>query len=682
MNEIELEGGTGVPKKSTLYANIFSKKGNEKLDGVSYKNIYIRGSSNSKDDKVFLKEAKKNINKSIKLVYSKLSSYFGMKYDKKIEPDIPAENDKIKDVLEGTDWYDMPSFIGQGKMKLVPSILISLELPFRLKKPSVGDEKKEGVKSMIDEKKDKISKKEKDGEEKLMKMIDELKKSLTKDDDDDEDDIEGGNKNNTLEEMSITSGASSWWVPTRPSLLSAKGLVYVDKDNKKNKPKYPIYVISHQRDKYRSTIRYLDACELSYFVVVRKSQRENYEKTLNKKYATLLTLPEKGDKDFDPIYDLYPNGSIPQRNYVWKHARKMKKKPERHWILDDNMPLYFRYYRDMRTNAFTNCVFRSIEDYVDRYKNIRIAGHQYSMFVVPSGNDTMKPVLKNTRIFSSILLWNGDADEIYAPILVKQKKNEVENTDDTQGIKERNKRLNDDPIFKGMNEDKKKQFLKEQKSFEMDRPLFRWEGSYNEDVDLSTRILKAGYATALFYHFPVQKLRTGTQAGGNIANVYADKNADKYKAQSILIKHPDIVDKITYRYKRWHHQANFNVFHSLVPFIWKDGLEKKFINKKDNNYGMELIEDKKASLAIQDVLLSSVKKIKDGENDIISTYRAEMDLDNAYKQLEEKPLDKKMMKKIKDKFDNLYTSLDYFKSDNKELKKTIDNLYAEIFKVI
>ena len=49
---------------------------------------------------------------------------------------------------------------------------------------------------------------------------------------------------------------------------------------------------------------------------------------------------------------------------------------------------------------------------------------------------------------------------------------------------------------------------------------YRWRGRYNEDTDLSIRVLKDGWCTILFNAFLADKSQTMTMKGGNTEDLY------------------------------------------------------------------------------------------------------------------------------------------------------------------
>lgn len=169
-------------------------------------------------------------------------------------------------------------------------------------------------------------------------------------------------------------------------------------------------------------------------------------------------------------------------------------------------------------------VFRAAEDFIDRFNNIALAGFQYE-HMMPRINKVF-PFILNTRIYSCILIKN-------------------------------------------------------------DIP-YRWRGRYNEDTDLSLRVLKDGWCTILFYAFLANKAPTMTMKGGNTEDLYKlndGRDGRLLMAQSLREQHPDCV-KITRKWGRWQHQVDYRRFKSN-RLIKKEGIE---IHHGVNNYGMVLIK--------------------------------------------------------------------------------------------
>lgn len=320
-----------------------------------------------------------------------------------------------------------------------------------------------------------------------------------------------------LPDIKITNNTSFFWFPYRPENYSKhKDQMYITEQEVK--PKYPIYIISKGRYEKRYTSKYLEWCGIDYKIVVEPQEVDLYAEHIDRK--KILVLPNK--------YLNLNQGGIPARNFVWEHSKSIGAK--RHWILDDNIMSYKRLNDSDRTIVKSGVVFRAVEDYVDRYTNVAMAGHNYAMFGV-SSNTNLKPIVKNTRIYSSILLSNE---------LPKK---------------------------------------------------FVWRGRYNEDTDLSLRILKDGYSTILFNAFLADKLKTLTQKGGNTDTIYAEKDALYKKAKSLADQHPDVAI-VKERFGRTHHYVNYTPFKDNDP-IFKKGIKLK---EQVNNYGMKLVKKQKMDI--------------------------------------------------------------------------------------
>jgi len=192
-----------------------------------------------------------------------------------------------------------------------------------------------------------------------------------------------------------------------------------------------------------------------------------------------------------------------------------------HWVLDDNIKYFFRLQNNLKVPMSCGVCFEAIEDFVSMYSNIGQAGMQYFYFA--SRKSKMNPFITNTRIYSCILI---------------------------------NHAIN-----------------------------MKWRGRFNEDSDLSIRVLKAGWCTVLFNQFLSGKVPTMHMKGGNYTDLYSKEIERKEFAESLQKQHPDIV-KVVRRYNRWHHAIDFSQFKNR-ELEFKKGIK---IPKGFNNYGMKLID--------------------------------------------------------------------------------------------
>ena len=193
---------------------------------------------------------------------------------------------------------------------------------------------------------------------------------------------------------------------------------------------------------------------------------------------------------------------------------------KRHWVMDDNIASFNRLNRNLMCKVTSGNILKPAEDFVDRYENVYLAGLNYDFFA--KAKEPLPPFVKNTRIYSVLLIKN-------------------------------------------------------------DIP-YRWRGRYNEDTDLSLRVLKDGHCTVQFNAFLQEKNTTQKVKGGNTEEFYA-KEGTLPKSEMIAKLHPDVA-KVAWRFNRWHHYVNYRPFKNN-RFIKKEGLD---IPVGHNNYGMRLVE--------------------------------------------------------------------------------------------
>jgi hypothetical protein len=204
-----------------------------------------------------------------------------------------------------------------------------------------------------------------------------------------------------------------------------------------------------------------------------------------------------------PEYLNKDQGGIPARNFIWQHS--IDTGHSAHWIIDDNIEGFFRWNKNKKLPLKSGICFKQIEDYFDGCENVAQCGIQYSSFY-PEISLKRPLYLANTRIYSCIL-----------------QKNDVD--------------------------------LEE-----------RWRGKYNEDTDLSLRLLKKGYATLLFQNFLCGKKTTLSVKGGN-SQIYSGDGLQK-KLDSLLQQHPDVT-KGTIKFSKVHHQVNYKPF-ADNKIVYKD----------------------------------------------------------------------------------------------------------------
>lgn len=209
----------------------------------------------------------------------------------------------------------------------------------------------------------------------------------------------------------------------------------------------------------------------------------------------LLVLDPAYQRDYDTFSGIGEEtgakGSGPARNFIWDHA--VAEGWAWHWVVDDNIKAFYRLNNNLKVPVADGTIFRVMEDFCLRYKNISMAGPNYFMFA--SRKSKIAPFTPNTRIYSCNLI-------------------------------------------------------------RCDVP-YRWRGRYNEDTDLSIRMLKGRWCTVLFNAFLQEKTTTLTMGGGNTDTIYVA--GTRAKSQMLVDMHPDVV-KLAWRWGRWHHFADYSRF--------------------------------------------------------------------------------------------------------------------------
>lgn len=289
--------------------------------------------------------------------------------------------------------------------------------------------------------------------------------------------------------------------------------------------KYPIYVISKGRWDKCYTSRYLTQMEVKHFVVCEPSEYEKYKEHVENEYATLLQLDMSYKDRYDTCDNMdssFPKGSGPARNFVWDDS--IKRGAKWHWIMDDNATSgFYVNWHNEKVKCRTGAIFGICENFVDRYENIGQFGLHYDFFC--ASYQYHSPFTRNTRVYSCILNRNDIVDSEGKPI--------------------------------------------------------RWRGRFNEDTDLSIRILKSGYCTVLADWNLFGKANTMTVKGGNTDTIYV--NGTTEKSEMIARLHPDIA-KVMYRFHRVHHYVDYSGFTQELKL--KPGVE---VTPGENNYGVKIV---------------------------------------------------------------------------------------------
>lgn len=297
----------------------------------------------------------------------------------------------------------------------------------------------------------------------------------------------------------------------------------------KNYPRFPLYIPSKGRHEYMVTSKVLTEMGVRHYVIAEPQQADDYRRAV--KAMNLSAEVIELDMTYKEKYELCDSlgltkstGPGPARNFAWDHSISLGAKW--HWVMDDNILAFKRMHNKERIKVASPLFWRSMEDFVLRYKNVGMAGPNYAMFAF--GASKLPPFITNTRIYSCNLIRN-------------------------------------------------------------DVP-FRWRGRYNEDTILSLDMLKAGWCTIQFNAFLQDKMNTQVLPGGNTAEFYhaegERKTGQRYADKGTLAKshmlvrvHPD-VSRMVWKFDRWHHHVDYSGFKNMglvrdpnVPIDYKPTLK-------------------------------------------------------------------------------------------------------------
>ena len=284
-------------------------------------------------------------------------------------------------------------------------------------------------------------------------------------------------------------------------------------------PKYPIYIVSKGRWNNGLTTRTLFDMGVPHFIVVEPDEYDEYMDTKND-MATIIMLPALYLIEYDTCDDIGSDKSKgPGAARNFCIDHSYATGNSKHWVMDDNLDAFHYLNRNGKYEVETGATLKAAEDFVDRYANVPVSGLNY--YSMCKVNDAVPPFTINTRIYSCLLIQNNSG--------------------------------------------------------------YRWRGRYNEDTDLSLRVLKDGLCTIQFNAFLCGKVATQRMRGGNSKEFY-DKEGTLPKSKMLEDLHPDVA-KVVWRFNRWHHHVDYRSFKQNK--LIKIDLHK---HEKINNYGLKLNE--------------------------------------------------------------------------------------------
>ena len=260
-----------------------------------------------------------------------------------------------------------------------------------------------------------------------------------------------------------------------------------------------------------------------YYFVVEEFEFEKYARYTDK--DRVLILDQTYLDNYETCDDLggeKSKGPGAARNFAWDHS--IKNGFKYHWVMDDNIRTFHRLNRNIKIRVADGTILRCAEDFVQRYDNVAVSGLNYSCFCITDAHMALREIpayTLNTRIYSCLFIRN-------------------------------------------------------------DIP-YRWRGRYNEDTDLSLRVLKDGWCTIQFNAFLCNKVWTQSMGGGNTEEFYR-KEGTHPKSKMLQEMHPD-VSRVVWKFNRWHHYVDYSSFQDNKLIRTPNWNYKNEIN----DYGMRIV---------------------------------------------------------------------------------------------
>lgn len=282
----------------------------------------------------------------------------------------------------------------------------------------------------------------------------------------------------------------------------------------KRLPRYPVYIPSKGRVHVDLTAQFLTNDGVPFWLVVEPQERDSYAARYGE--ATLLVLPANDQ------------GLIFARNWIKAHA--MSGGFARHWQFDDNIRSVQKWQKGKRIVCAAGPALAAMEDFVDRYENIAVAGPNYHMFAHQSGKQPAAPFWHNVHVYSASLILN----------CLPQ----------------------------------------------------RWRSTYNDDTDLCLQVLAAGWCTVLFNCFMVEKMATMVVKGGNTDALYQGDGRLKM-ARSLERLWPGVV-KTERRWSRPQHVVKDSWKRFDTPLKLKPGIDLAALPPNDYGLKLKAVKEVKS----------------------------------------------------------------------------------------
>ena len=295
----------------------------------------------------------------------------------------------------------------------------------------------------------------------------------------------------------VSNNAKNHWFPHKPDLARIKMTGHYTTVTK-CQSQYPIYIPTYKRFETSYTARTLEDLKIdkNYMMVIRNDKSE-----IDNYNTCIKNFDLKHAKLLIIPDDFYKEQEELGNDYSviprnYIYKHAIESGFSHHWCLDDNIKGFFRKNKG-NVLPFIDTMFPLyfVEEYIKKYANVFQAGIQYRHLSFPMMY--RPPIILNNRVYSCILIKHIDG--------------------------------------------------------------FRWRGKYNEDTDLSIRLLKSGYATMTFQNVLCGKQTTSSVKGGNTDDIYKTEDGYLKKANAIVEWHPDVT-KFAIRYGHPHHFVDYRAF--------------------------------------------------------------------------------------------------------------------------
>lgn len=272
------------------------------------------------------------------------------------------------------------------------------------------------------------------------------------------------------------------------------GVKHKYKSSLEIKNRYPVYIVSKNRWSNGLTTKALFEMGVSHYIVVEKDQYHEYASVKNE-FAEIIVLPDCYLDDYETCDDLAESKSKgPGAARNFCIDHSLSNGFRRHWVMDDNIDAFHYLNRNEKLEVECAATLAACEDFTERFSNVPLSGMNYYSFCKKT--DSVPPFVANTRIYSCLLLDNKSG--------------------------------------------------------------YRWRARYNEDTDLSLRILKDGLCTIQFNAFLCGKVTTQRMSGGNTKEFYSNEGTLP-KSKMIEMLHPDCA-RVVWKFNRWHHHVDYSRF--------------------------------------------------------------------------------------------------------------------------